>query len=205
MQQHLFVTTLEYFEASQKEHRRSNLKKTQDYIILSFYFIKMYVLLEAAVLGSYKSLLVHRGPGAKFPLMGTMRATIRAWDNTQDLLAPASESLSPASSLWLNPQFLSIPDPVIWASKGVKTLGDIVKGGELSQFAGLKQRFGLPNPYLFRYLQLRHAFISQFGFTRVTMKPSTLENVLLDESIKKTLIGIIQGVLPCSFSLGNQV
>lgn len=85
----------------------------------------LWHVLKAAVLGSYESLrlLVHRGPGAKFPLTGTMKATIRAWDNTQNLLVPASESLSLASLLWLVPRFPHFFLYLIQSYRGQKGLG----------------------------------------------------------------------------------
>lgn len=84
---------------------------------------------EAAVLGFYESLhlFLHRGLKANFPLTIIMRAT----QSIQAMLKPASDSFSPASPLWMNPhlsQFLTITDPIIWAAKAIKTLGDTTRG-----------------------------------------------------------------------------
>lgn len=79
-------------------------------------------------------------------------------------------SWSPATPLWLNPvlpEFQSIPDPALWATKGIKTIEHICIDGVLIPFNALKQKNGLPNRY-FRYLQLHHAFSAQFGSQTIT-------------------------------------
>lgn len=61
-------------------------------------------------------------------------------------------------------------------------------------FEDLMLRFNFLIPTKFRYLQLRHA--SQFGSVRVQIKPSSLENILLDESLKKTLSELYKELFP---------
>lgn len=54
-------------------------------------------------------------------------------------------------------------------------------------FNQLKDRHDLPNWYFFRYLQLRHAFVAQFGTDAVILHSSPLEQLLCDESVQGTL------------------
>lgn len=64
---------------------------------------------------------------------------------------------SPHNPLWGNPRlphFESIPDPVVWARFGIKTLEDVVSNGRLFSCGDLKHAHDLPNHMLFRYLQL---------------------------------------------------
>lgn len=77
-------------------------------------------------------------------------------------------------------------------------MGDVTRGGELLPFLDLKQKFKLPNLYLFCYLQLRHAFVSQFGSTKLDLRSSALENILLDDSMKKTLSKLYKELFPIS-------
>lgn len=46
------------------------------------------------------------------------------------------------------PHFQSIPDPVIWARFGIKTLADIASADGLYKFDALKGKYGLLKSYV---------------------------------------------------------
>lgn len=149
-------------------------------------------VLEAAHLGSYESLrlALFRGTKSDLPLTETMKVTIRAWELAVKLASPSYAGLSPSSPIWMNhklPHFYNIPDPGVWAVKGVKTLKDITLFGDLLTFFQMQARHELPNSYLFRFFQIRHAFPEQGKETRVESLPSTLESLLSAEDLKKVL------------------
>lgn len=85
------------------------------------------------------------------------------------------------------PHFYNLPDPGVWAVKGVKTLKDITTFGDLMTFSQLQSRHELPNSYLFSFFQIRHAFQNQFGESRVESLPSTLESLMSAEGLSKVL------------------
>lgn len=98
------------------------------------------VVLEAACPGSYKALwnLIYRGPGAPFPLTVAMRAVWRACSVANVLRPMPPGHISP---LWFNPllsEFMSIPDPSVWAHKGFEYVDQICTRGQLQTFDGLK-------------------------------------------------------------------
>lgn len=149
-------------------------------------------VLEAAQLGSYESLrfALFRGSRSELPLTLTMKATIKAWMTAVKLACPSYGGFSPSTPIWMNPtlpQFYNLPDPMIWAVKGIKTLRDITYFGELQTFSQLQSRHDLPNTYLFRFLQIRHAFQEQFRELKVESLPSSLESLLVDGDLVKPL------------------
>lgn len=82
------------------------------------------VTLEAAVVGSFEALrnILYRGPGAPHPLTISMKTVLRAWSGLSGLRAGDPKGHFPNTPLWLNPslpEFYSIPDPIVWASKGI--------------------------------------------------------------------------------------
>lgn len=82
------------------------------------------------------------------------------------------------------PHFSSILDPVIWAHYGNKTLADIVSSDGLRTFDVLKGEQGLPNFMFFRYIQLHHAYWTQFP-KPITLEANGLEQMLtLEEDLK---------------------
>lgn len=85
-------------------------------------------VLEAAHMGSYEGLrlALYRGPKSILPITVSMKVTIRAWDVTTTLVSPSYLGVSPSTPLWFNPNlehFCSIPDPTVWADKGIKKTG----------------------------------------------------------------------------------
>lgn len=93
--------------------------------------------------------------------------------------------ISPSSSLWMNPR-ISHLDPMVWVSQGI-IVEDIVTDRSLLTFKQLKAKYDLSHSYYFRYLQLWHAFQTQFQDQAIEIKPLTLENVLKDVDLSKTL------------------
>lgn len=107
-----------------------------------------------------------------------MRVMLRVWDTIKAKVGRA-DSWSPHTPLWGNqrpPHFRSIPDPVIWARYSIRTLADIVLSSGLRSFDDLKDERGLPNHMFFRYLQLRHAYRTQFP-QPITLEVSSVESI----------------------------
>lgn len=117
-----------------------------------------------------------------------MRTTLRVWDTVARKLGKP-HAWSPHTLLWgipRLPHFCSIPDPIIWARYGIMTLEDIVSQGQLITFDAIKWDRGLPNQMFFRYIQLRHAFRSQFP-SPVSLEMSEVEDTLRSPDGVRTL------------------
>lgn len=139
------------------------------------------VTLEAAILGSYAALsnLVFCGVKAYPELTTLMRTTITVWHRARAVYHPP-ETLSPHTSLWGNPNLphmRNVPDPQVWASRGIVGLKHLVTGGRLSTFPELKTEHNLPNWMFFRFLQVRHAFQHQIP-NGVTFELDPVERLL---------------------------
>lgn len=91
---------------------------------------------------------------------------------------------------------MSIPNPNVWVNKGITFLDQIFSECQLQTFDRLKHQHGLLNSYLFRFLQLRHAFSSQFENHQVAFYTSALEGLLKDEFMVKPLSTIYKESLP---------
>lgn len=66
--------------------------------------------------------------------------------------------------LWSNilvPEFLDLPGLELWQMQGILFLGQLMDYGGLKTFQSLKEGFVLPSSMFFRYLQLRHLFVTQ--------------------------------------------
>lgn len=72
--------------------------------------------------------------------------------------------------------------------------------GTLATFDTLKQ-YGLSNQYFFRYMQLRHASITQFGSQSLTILQPILESLLREDPLDKPMSNIYKTLLP-QYSLG---
>lgn len=106
---------------------------------------------------------------------------------------------SPDAPLWLNTQlseFLTVPDPGFWAARGVRRLEHICSDGSLLSFDSLKEKFGLTNRQFLRYLQIRHAFATQFGSLPVLRLRSNLESMLWYTQLDKPTSNIYKALLP---------
>lgn len=130
------------------------------------------VVLEAAHLGSYEALrnTLYRGIGGSLiTLTQAMKAVVRAWHTVVVKPNLVKSIWSPDTPLWCNPrlkEFHSLQDPGLWAGRGIKYLEDVCDGLGLFTFDRLKHKFQLPNSFFCRFLQLRHAFDSQFRSAR---------------------------------------
>lgn len=143
------------------------------------------------------SFLLHRGSSALLSPTDSMHVTIRAWDRVKVLMKSQTDVWSPDTPLWFNPKLPhlgTIPDPIIWARVGVKQLKYIVGGKKLLNFNQLKDKHGLPNWFFFRYLQLSHAFKTQFASDSLDLGSSPLESLLCEENLKKPLSEVYKGL-----------
>lgn len=110
--------------------------------------------------GSYAALsnLVYRGSGAHPSVTGPMKTTIQVWRCSRAAgLKPSC--ISPHTPLWGNPllpHLYKIPNPAVWATRGIITLRQVMPRGAIA-FQELGRTHRLPGCFQFRYWQLRHA------------------------------------------------
>uniref|UniRef100_A0A803J3Y7 Uncharacterized protein n=1 Tax=Xenopus tropicalis TaxID=8364 RepID=A0A803J3Y7_XENTR len=149
-------------------------------------------LLEANILGSREALanLPYRGNSQHYTTTTPMRTVITAFQKALKHVQGPQQLWSRWTPLWGNcslPNFTSLPNIAQWASYGVKQLQDILVNGNLKQFQELKESHQIPQTMHFNYLQLRHAFHSQFPTKPVEMKDTTLEKYVRRENLIKPL------------------
>uniref|UniRef100_A0A6I8T0L1 Reverse transcriptase domain-containing protein n=1 Tax=Xenopus tropicalis TaxID=8364 RepID=A0A6I8T0L1_XENTR len=107
------------------------------------------VVLEAATLGSYEALakLPYRGTSPLYATTPPMATVVRAFQKSQKLAHGSLETWSPQTPLWGNKQLShlhALPDIARWAQLGIKTLEDIVAGGECKTYDTLRQEMHPP-------------------------------------------------------------
>lgn len=73
----------------------------------------------------------------------------------------------------------------LWAKYNITLIFHIVANGSLRFFASLSADYNIPLSHLFRYLQLSHAFSSQFSTTPLRLKQSDLEHVICTGCLEK--------------------
>lgn len=96
--------------------------------------------------------------------------------------------VSPGAPLWNNPtlpHFLKLPDPVAWTRFSIKLVKDITSDFTLHFFDHFVSHHNVPPSHLFRYLQLYHAFRSQFPPGGAQLVSLDLERVLSFECSDK--------------------
>lgn len=98
--------------------------------------------------------------------------------------------MSPNCPLWCNKslrEFCKIEDGYRWAKYGIKYLHHIYQDGKLISFVQLREQFGMPGTWHFRYTQLQHAATAQFGSGEVEVQNTNLEKVLIDPEPTKRI------------------
>lgn len=148
------------------------------------------VTLEAAIMGSYSSLsnVVFRGMKSHPGITDLMNTTITVWNRARNSFNNP-ERFSPHIPLWGNPRLpylQPVPDPQVWARKGIVKLKHIVMGGKLRTFSDLKNAYSLPGWMLFRYYQLRHAYRKQFP-SLLQLESDPVEGLLTAKIIDRPL------------------
>lgn len=82
--------------------------------------------------------------------------------------------------------FFSLPDPQLWADKGITSLKHIFTDGRFSSFSGSREQYAIPVSLNFRYLQLSHASWAQFP-NLVALQPDSVERLLKSRVLEKPL------------------
>lgn len=146
------------------------------------------VTLEAALLGSYAALsnLPYRGPRADPAVTGPMKTTIQVWKSSRASLIPQSQ-VSPHTPLWANPMLphlFTVPDPAIWAKRGITTIKHVMPRGVILSFRELQATYHIPRSFLFRYWQLQHALKAQFP-AQISLEPDPIECLLTSGMLDK--------------------
>lgn len=115
-----------------------------------------------------------------------MKTTIRVWQQAR-AISRTDSTFSPHTPLWGNPQlqrFYSLPDPQLWASKGITTLKHIFTDGRLSSFLVLREKHAIVVSMTFPYYQLSHATQAQFPGT-IVLEPDSVERLLISRVLEK--------------------
>lgn len=142
------------------------------------------LVLEAAHSGSFETLCnaLYRGLRISYPSLNpAIKVVSKSWYITVINPNLMKACGSPDTPLWFNPnlpEFQSLQDPCLWAAKAIKHLADICDGSALFTFDRLKNKFQLPNSFFFRFLQLRHAFESQFKSLAICLEQDDLEALM---------------------------
>lgn len=112
-------------------------------------------------------------------ITGLMRTTIAVWHRARVVYCSPktfSPQVPPRGNPTL-PHLRSVPDPQIWACRGIVGVKHIVADGRMCTFSDLKASYHLPNWMLFRYFQLRHAYHQQCP-TSLTLESDPVERLL---------------------------
>uniref|UniRef100_A0A803JYC0 Reverse transcriptase domain-containing protein n=1 Tax=Xenopus tropicalis TaxID=8364 RepID=A0A803JYC0_XENTR len=149
-------------------------------------------LLEANILGSLEALanLPYRGNSKHYTTTTPMRTVITAFQKALRHVQGPQQTWSRWTPLWGNcslPNFISLPNIAQWASHGIKHLQDILTNGDIKHFQTLRGSHQIPQTMHFNYLQLRHAFHSQFPTRPVELQETTLEKYIRRENLTKAL------------------
>lgn len=96
-------------------------------------------MVEAAILGSTEALenLLYRAARAPYQLTTGMKIVIKARGVAEGLDSERGGKWSPRMPLWGNPHpphLQALPNPQIWAAKGIKILTHIISQNTLATF-----------------------------------------------------------------------
>lgn len=146
--------------------------------------------LEVAILGSYAALinLPYRGPKAHPQVTSLMHTTIQVWQKARAIYKSDSV-ISPHMPLWGNPllsHLYGLPDPQLWAVRGIVTIKHIYQEGSFSSSETLKAKHNIPASMKFRYYQLKHAVQAQFPGP-LTLQIDAVERLLIAKIMDKPL------------------
>ena len=111
---------------------------------------------------------------------------------------------SPLTPLHDNPDFppglrAGLAD---WGRKGIKVVGDMVRGGSVLTFQQVINKFGVSNGDFLRYLQVRNFILSKLKVFVGGLAISPVESLLVDNSRLKFLTKRLYGIL-CGFKEDN--
>lgn len=84
----------------------------------------------------------------------------------------------------------------MWAQFGIKYQHHIYQEGKICTFDQLRDQFGIPRTWRFRYAQMHHASVAQFGGGEVHVQNTSLETTLLDPDTAKRISRYYQAVGP---------
>lgn len=134
-------------------------------------------------------------PGTLGNLKGLLYTHCKIWAVVRLRLAmPHKHSHTP---LWDNPglkELLTLPGRSMWLARGVRTLSDVYQDNTLKSFQQLKDDFVLPNSMHFRYLQLRHALLTQFHDGSPNLEQLDILHIIVGQDSSK-LISIFYNAL----------
>uniref|UniRef100_A0A803J788 Reverse transcriptase domain-containing protein n=1 Tax=Xenopus tropicalis TaxID=8364 RepID=A0A803J788_XENTR len=110
------------------------------------------------------------------PTNTIMVQALRIWDKANKLVPHKTGVIEHYTPIWENrtlPECCTMQDTVLWKEKGIWCLGQVLDHNTIKSFEQLKQEYNLPNHYLFRYLQLRHALSTQYpaGYPTLEIQP----------------------------------
>lgn len=80
-----------------------------------------------------------------------------------------------------------MPDSQLWATYGVKFLAQVITESGIKPFSVLKEESSLPQQFIFRYLQLRHAVGKQLTTITVDLQPIQVLSVIFGSESAKLI------------------
>uniref|UniRef100_A0A803JZ26 Reverse transcriptase zinc-binding domain-containing protein n=1 Tax=Xenopus tropicalis TaxID=8364 RepID=A0A803JZ26_XENTR len=164
--------------------------------------------LHAAIMGSLEAIrnLPYRRQADLPPLPEVLTTPRKAWVKLQTKVRTPLSQLSGKAPLWRNsnlPHMRRLVDFQYWPQLGIRHLDDLLVENCFASLEQLKVKLNGPNIQFFRYLQLRHAFHSQFGSYQLSPTLLSWEARLwaLDPTkLVSQLYSIIQASHPAPFN-----
>lgn len=106
--------------------------------------------------------------------------------------------------LWSNPgipEFQTLSDAQWWRSQGVLTLWDISEDNVFLSFEQVQTKYDIPRQLFYRYLQLRHAFTTQFPLPRPCISHYPLIGVLRSQGPRGLISALYTHLIRSKISL----
>lgn len=138
---------------------------------------------QAAQVRSYEALINVLYRNCPYPEQGAdiLKLSYKIFHVCNAKTGGSSLAESSNAPLWHNSQLKEIakvPDGACWAVYGVKYAHQLFRDGI---------EYAIPNTFFFRYLQLRHAAMAQYGRGEVTLSPSNMEKLISLEDHSKLI------------------
>lgn len=114
----------------------------------------------------------------------------KVWAMAAKLFTTAPQQQSLQSPLWRNsnyPHLYSLQDFQYWPKRGLRHLANLLVNGEFPTMAQLKVTLNQAEIQFYRYLQLRHACVAQFGSVIIQTQMLPFETRLWEPEPKKVV------------------
>lgn len=136
---------------------------------------------------------------AGFPIQGgsplpTIKLYVKVWDRAKLLLNISG--CTPFTPLWHNPKLQGFSQ---WESAGITLISHLQSDGTFKSFHQLREEFGLSPRVFYQFLQIRHAWNSQFCITTLKLTKSSLISIISGPGGKSGLMSFLYQQLLAEF------